>query len=345
MNSFLDEEKVRQAGLKSDPSLFPPAACEDGTYEDDGRTYPFCLPAICLSENLYVEIRQAAIDYFGRHHIHWHGPKSAHGSRPSPHLCDSQVCCVNFLFPFSTRPEALRALLRPFYPTLEEVLPIEEGRYVAFEWIGEQNYLNERIKRGSIRTRGIYFTSADAAVLFTHTDGRRQIALIEWKYTESYTDNPMQRSSKNTDRVAIYRPLFESQTCPLDKALISDFADLFYEPFYQFMRQQFLAHEMELAHELGADIVSVIHISPACNLDFHRITSPKLRDLGESCIDIWQRLVLQHDRFKSVTTNQLFMNPQVFESMCLQDWWRYISIRYAPLVDLGKLDQIKENSQ
>jgi hypothetical protein len=30
---------------------------------------------------------------------------------------------------------------------------------------------------------------------------------------------------------------------------------LFYEPFYQFMRQQFLAHEMELVHEMGADRV------------------------------------------------------------------------------------------
>jgi hypothetical protein len=39
------------------------------------------------------------------------------------------------------------------------------------------------------------------------------------------------------------------------------------------MRQQLLAHEMEKAHELGADIVSLLHFSPAHNKDFMRVTS------------------------------------------------------------------------
>jgi hypothetical protein len=42
--------------------------------------------------------------------------------------------------------------------------------------------------------------------------------------------------------------------------LIPHFDSLFFEPFYQFMRQQFLAHEMEKAHELGADEVNLLHI-------------------------------------------------------------------------------------
>lgn len=28
---------------------------------------------------------------------------------------------------------------------LKEMLPIEDGKYVSFEWIGEKNYLGEKI--------------------------------------------------------------------------------------------------------------------------------------------------------------------------------------------------------
>jgi hypothetical protein len=55
------------------------------------------------------------------------------------------------------------------------MLPIENGQYVAHEWIGQQNYLGERIARNGKRTRGANFTSADAAVMFQQQDGQRHI--------------------------------------------------------------------------------------------------------------------------------------------------------------------------
>ena len=66
------------------------------------------------------------------------------------------------------------------------MLPIEDGHYVACEWIGQKNYLREKVSGNGKRTRGANCTSADAAVMFEETDGKRQIVLIEWKYTESY---------------------------------------------------------------------------------------------------------------------------------------------------------------
>jgi hypothetical protein len=51
----------------------------------------------------------------------------------------------------------------------------------------------------------------------------------------------------------------------------------FYEPFYQLMRQQLLAREMETARECGADVVSLLHIAPAQNACFQRVTSPNLK--------------------------------------------------------------------
>ncbi|HRV96848.1 MAG TPA: hypothetical protein P5526_32130, partial [Anaerolineae bacterium] len=204
--------------------------------------------------------------------------------------------------------------------------------YVAFEWIGQQNYLGEKIARHGQRTRGANCTSADAAVRFKHSDGQTQIVLIEWKYTESYSSTPLKFARSGTDRTAIYAHLFNRDDGPLNKELLPSFDDLFFEPFYQFMRQQFLAFEMEKAHELGADRVSLLHIAPAHNLDFKRVTSPALKPLGASATEVWQRLVKTPDKFTSVSTETLFgeFNAQPFPE--LEAWWAYISARYSWLV-------------
>jgi hypothetical protein len=324
MSDFLESEKPRQAQLKNNPSYFSIAARADGIYKSKPR--PFCLPLDRAEENLFPEIRQAAPAYFAAHRIKWHDGQNG---KPSNHLCDSQVCCVNFLFPFANQPRALAEVLRPAFPTIREMLPIESGQYVAFEWIGQENYLGEKISRNGRRTRGANFTSADAAVMFEHTDGKRQIVLIEWKYTESYSGTPLGIAKSGTDRTTIYEPLFKRGDCPINKDLLPDFDSLFYEPFYQLMRQQLLVHEMERAQELGANTVSVLHIAPAHNTDFRKVTSPRLAKLGETATEVWKKLVLTSDRFISVNTEQLFGSMSVEQFPELQAWLEYIGMRYT----------------
>ena len=212
---------------------------------------------------------------------------------------------------------------------IREMVPIEYGQYVAFEWIGQENYLGERISRNGKRTRGANFTSADAAVMFERTDGKRQIVLIEWKYTESYGGASLSTSKSGTDRTSIYKPLFERDDCPISKNLLHSFDALFYEPFYQLMRQQFLANEMERAQELSANTVCVLHIAPARNTDFRKVTSPKLVPLGETAIDAWKKLVRPHGRFISVSTERLFGNLSTEKLPTMQTWLEYIGMRYT----------------
>jgi hypothetical protein len=209
------------------------------------------------------------------------------------------------------------------------MLPIENGQYIACEWIGRENYLGEKIARGGNRTRGANFTSADAAVMFEQTDGKRQIVLIEWKYTESYGATSLKIAKSGTDRTTIYKPLFESDDCPINKDLLPNFDSLFYEPFYQFMRQQFLAHEMERAQERGANTVSVLHIAPARNTDFRKVTSPELEALGETAASVWKKLVRPRGRFINVSTEQLFGKLSVDQLPEMQAWLEYVCMRYA----------------
>lgn len=323
MGKFLQTEKPKQVAFKQSSSSISSAAKSDGLYKE--HAYPFCLPRSLAEENLYPPIRITIREYFQRNRIKWHDGQDG---KPSNHMCDSQVCCANFLFPFADKPEALAALLKPIFPTLQEMLPIEDGLYVAFEWIGKDNYLHE-ISRNGQRSRGANFTSADAAVRFRRTDGREQISLIEWKYSESYSSVNLEFAPSRRSRVEIYQKLFDQLDCPIDKGKLPCFEALFYEPFYQFMRQQFLAYEMEKARELGADVVSLLHIAPAHNLDFKTITSSLLKTQGTSATDVWKSLVTLPDRFISVSTETLFghLDPERFPE--LKDWQDYIQARYT----------------
>jgi hypothetical protein len=326
MGQFLISEKMSQEIFKSQHPSFSGNARLEGLYKS--KPYPFCLPLEAAQENLFPGIREQAITFFHHHGIKWH---DGYKGMPSNHLCDSQVCCVNFLFPFFNKPAALVNLFRPVFPLIERALEVESNSFVSFEWIGQKNYLGERLRLGSSRTRGANCTSADAIVVFERSDYKRQVVLIEWKYTESYGGNSLKISKNGTDRTSIYRPLFELTDCPINKEELPNFDSLFYEPFYQFMRQQFLANEMEKAHELGADIVSVLHIAPARNTGFKKVTSPSLSSLGESAVQVWKKLVRTQNRFISVSTEDLFgcLNPEPG----LDDWRNYIFNRYPWVID------------
>ena len=323
MGKFLESEKPIQTQFKVNSGYFSKNAKEDGFLNTKYR--PFCMPVEYAEENLIPEIRETALDHFSRNKIKWHNGQNG---KPSNHMCDSQVCCVNFLFPFTDKPDAFGHLLKPIFPDINQMLPVESGQYVSFEWIGEKNYLGEKITRNGQRSRGALFTSADAIVKFERSDKKIQIVLIEWKYTESYGHTFLKFSKSGTDRTGIYRHLFEKSACPIEKKLLPDFEDLFYEPFYQFMRQQFLANEMEKAHELGADIVSVLHIAPAHNKDFTKVTSKKIAGLGDSATHIWERLVKPEGRFISVSTENLFGKLSEKQFPEIKSWKDYIFARY-----------------
>lgn len=321
MGKFLESEKPKQVQFKNLSATISEQAKAEGIFK--GKPRPFCLPPEYAEENLYPPIRQAAMAFFANHNVGWH---QGQDGKPSNHLCSSQVACINFLFPFADKPEELANLLRPIFPQLDHMIPVEDGLYVSFEWIGEDNYLGERASKNGNRTRGANFTSTDAIVMFEDRHNKRQVVLIEWKYTESYGGNYLGFSTSGTDRRKIYQHLFDDVACIVDMDLLPSMDVLFYEPFYQFMRQQFLAAKMETAHELGADVVSLLHISPDANYDFRRNTSPLLSGLGSTPTEIWKRLVKPEGRFISVHTEDLFRG---FTTVEMLGWKAYMQDRYT----------------
>ena len=192
---FREREKQRIVTAK--PELFAVEACEPGLYRKKRRT--FCIREDLASENLHASIREDALDYFRQRGIRWHD--GIEGG-PSNHLCCSQSFCVNFWFPFRSAPGSLTAVFRDLGYDVAEMLPFELDRcpsdnspgYMAFEWIGERNYLAEgrggKVARDGARKRVQHFTSLDFACRFRRSDGAIQIVAGEWKVHGEIYERP-----------------------------------------------------------------------------------------------------------------------------------------------------------
>lgn len=194
------------------------------------------------------------------------------------HARSSQACCLNFLMPFADKPELLSRwigdLLGIDPPTM---LPVEKElaaphRYVAFEYTGpdDTDFLGEA--GGHAPGRGANATASDAAIAFLDADGRRQLLLIEWKYTEEYRSHRLSpdREGKRTKR---YGDKLLAPDGPVRADLGLALEDFLFEPFYQLVRQQMLAWQIERRSD-RFDKVRVLHLSPSGNQALHAITAP-----------------------------------------------------------------------
>jgi hypothetical protein len=282
--------------------------------------------------NLAPTIREAAWRYFDAKNITWH----THAN----HALSSQVCCLNFLMPLAEQPKRLACLvglalgIEP-----PDMLPVEDGPdghpwFIGFEWNGGGcDYLNESLA-GAILKRGSNSTSADAFVRFQNA-GQVESLLIEWKYTEQY-GAPI-KASGNATRTERYKNLVFAPGGPIRSDLGLALPDFFYEPFYQLLRQQMLAFQMQMARQNGAERVRVLHISPSGNRALHRITSPGLRSFGDDAFQVFQDLLVQPDQFVSGSTEKLF-GPLIEASAVDDTWASYLIKRYRFLSDPARLN-------
>lgn len=254
--------------------------------------------------------------------IQWH--------RYSGHALSSQTCCVNFLLPLADKPEVLSrwvgGVLNIDPP---EMLVIEPGRanrdwYVAFEWIGDTDYLREG--DGGIRSRGANATAADAAVKFRTSDNKVHLLLIEWKYTERY-GAPLSEDRRGTRRKR-YSDIAFAPDGPIRSDLGLSLDDFFWEPFYQLLRQQILAWHVERDPSSGVDQARVLHLSPSENRALHDVTSPNLRQFGDDAFGVFRSLLVNPDAFIARSIEAAFSPLSSWPDAA---WFAYLQDRYPSL--------------
>ncbi len=229
---------------------------EQGTYQ--GKPYSHILPEDKRPLNLWQGIREDAVAYFTAESISWH--------RDSHNLLSSQALCVNLFFPLHEELE----LLTGFFSS--RISGLAQVKKVHFEYIGPEgtDYLREGGSRGRNRT------SADIALEWDGEDGTRGVLLLEFKFTESeFGRCGGAKSNGNTDKSRCLRSKDiirdPSEMCYLvqpkkrpywdiildsDGPLRTEYLALeqhcpFRYDFYQLMRNQLLAHQIEKDQQSG----------------------------------------------------------------------------------------------
>lgn len=306
--SYTDVERIRASCWKRSTETLPAGANVPAPYVGkEGvpgqEAYSFCLPAEHAAESLLREVREPALALFVELGIPWH---AGIGTGPGNHLLSSQVQCVNAL---GQMVHDADRIVRAFGSVLgtSEVLEIEAGRFLTFEYIGATDYFNEA--PGHERVRGAHCTSVDAAFVHRTTEGVVELVLLEWKYTESYRSRVLV-PAKDAIRWKRYGSALAAIDGPVRSDLL-EFTDLLDEPLYQLMRQQLLAHMLEQDGAHGADRVRVVHVSPPANLAYQKsLHRPTQRALGNTVTEVWGKLQRRPDRFVSVDS-KLFLDPEI----------------------------------
>ena len=152
--------------------------------------------------------------------------------------------------------------------------------------------------------RGANSTSIDSFMIGKKHNGDKVLILIEWKYTESYSPNSLLISDSGKNRFEVYQELLERPDSPIKTA---DFKDLFYEPYYQLMRQTLLGWTMIENKEYGAVDWLHLHIIPNENKELReRITSKNLQ--GKTLEESW-KLQLKNPEKYIVISPEKFLEP------------------------------------
>lgn len=265
------------------------------------------LPYELVQETLHQTFRDRTLTYFAKHKIKWWssnydvgrpdlGPDDV--GLPTGHLNSSQVAAINHLEPARLDQSVAAQILTTIDGALVEPVAVEDCGFVAYEWIGKENYLKEP----GARTRGAQVTSLDALMCGQREDGTRVVVAIEWKYLESYGAKARDRSARQTDRVEIYRPLLQDPASPIK---VEEPRDLFFDPYEQLMRQTLLAWQMVVHGEFGASDWIHVHIVPEANLALRGRSGAAPKLIGETMADAWRSALEKPDRYRLLTASDL----------------------------------------
>jgi hypothetical protein len=219
------------------------------------------------------------------------------------------------LAPLITRPDSIASIFGdlldiaevvPFEGTGQSATSFDRADFVVFEWPGAADYLGER--SGYPLARGANTTSVDAAIRYVGTDGSIQIALIEWKYTESYQGKKLRGGSEsNAERRERYSRWWSADGPMVIDGWVID--EVLVEPLYQLFRLQCLAQEMTRAREGNADRVVVVYAAPRGNadlLDFYPDQNGGPRLTGHDVLlSNWRDHLIEEESFRYFNTESL----------------------------------------
>lgn len=281
-------ERERQKAIQIKDSLLKDPG--NGVFMGKQRDFVLNDPSL----NLWEGIREDAQHYFKVNGIPWW---KGDDESPTGHLLSSQVACINHLYFLRQRQDLATAVLKGIDENISEAEIVDNG-FVEFEFIGSKKFLSEKTW-----TRGANCTSVDAVMIGRHFKGSRVMFFVEWKYTEHYSNE----NKYIKERYEIYDPLIKSLDSPFKEV---NAEDLYFEPFYQMMRQTLLAWKTIENKDYNCDDYYHIHVIPSENKDLlEKITSPNLT--GTTISEAWKSILKAPGKYITIS-------PKDFISPCIK---------------------------
>jgi hypothetical protein len=336
LSQFDKEATARQIAFKR--NNWPGLADGRDVMRPD-HTYPHILPSGCEYLSIYEPIALELFSYLSKEDIEIHS-----GIR---NLKSSQAACFNILFPMKQDLNLAKSALGHFLPNVESVHNIEfeyTGPPEITEWLGEPT----KGKRGQNRT------SIDAAVFWTSKDGKNNISLIEWKYTERNFGACSVYSSAEQkiicDKVNISSGEDPALICPLSierkgnsrrywehLETLGVFLDRmatiagcpFRTPLYQIMRQCEIAAYLRSNH--AADSVEVVVVSFGGNsalLEVPRELKSAASSSKDNIIDLWNGILSNVQPVRHITIEEIMQQIDINKTYD-QSWRQYLTDRYG----------------
>jgi len=323
MHNFRERMREPQAKYKTK------ALCisEQGKWR--GKHYTHILPEVRWQLNLWDGIRKEAQLYFSDNQIAWH--------RDRHNLLSSQVLCVNIFFPLRKHPHLLK-------PWLSHHFDVESICDLDFEYIGPEgnNYFNEKGGRGQNRT------SSDLSITWRDGAKRKNMLLLEFKFTESNFGECSKKDNTNPERCRSSEKIVASPKTQCyrakigrkywDKILDNDspfrrevltterFCPFRYD-FYQLMRNQLLAHCIRSDSTAGFDRVEFGVIYHADNEDLLRMSHPFAGERNP--LKVWPSLLRNPDTFHAFTIQGSLNTIDEGLPEELVGWRTYLRQRYG----------------
>jgi hypothetical protein len=209
------------------------------------------------------------------------------------------------------------------------MLPVEDKRYIAFEWIGDINYLKEEPMLGENRIRGAGNTSIDAMMMYETQEGKKVMLLVETKYSESYGVFYKRFRSDGTDRFENYEEFFYGLLSPINLEAAPNLTDFLYEPFYQLLRHSLLASQIMQTGKPKVSRVQVVHLTVSENLDLLAVTAPRFRSLGNKSYEVWPKLLKDPSTFTHIQVEDFFGGIVLESRPELEPWALFMKNRYS----------------
>jgi hypothetical protein len=293
-----------------------------------GRRYPHILPKCMWNLNLWEGIRKKAERYFADNEIAWH--------IQNHNLLSSQIMCVNTFFPLRQHLDILKVWLSHHLNEIEKVIKLD------FEYIGPKNYFNEPGGRGQNRT------SSDLSITWQDKEGKKNILLLEFKFTEpdfgqcSRQGNPDPKRCYSSKKVVAspqtecyrvqekkrrYWEYILSDDSLFQKELLTteSYCPFRYD-FYQLMRNQLLAHRIQSDSRPGLNRVEFGVIYHAENEALTRMPRPFGGERNP--LKAWPNLLRNPKTFHVFTVQDFLdaIEPNLQGEMA--SWRAYLKQRY-----------------